>query len=121
MTSIFPVRWKVVRLVLLYKGNTKPQAEPSSYRPLSLLDGVRKLFERLILCRLNAHLDAEDGLRNLQFGFRRGRSTWDVLMCVIEQADRAARGPARSRHLCAVLDIILGPELELLSDDAFRR
>ena len=105
VTSIFPARWKVARLVLLHKGNTKPQAEPSSYRPLSLLDGVGKLFERLILCRLNAHLDAEDGLSNLQFGFRRGRSTCDALRCVIEQAERAARGPARNRHLCAVVAI----------------
>jgi len=93
--SIFPARWKVARLVLVYKGNNKPQAEPSSYRPLSLLDGVGKLFERLILCRLNAHLDANDSLSNLQFGFRRGRSTSDALRCVIEQAERAARGPAR--------------------------
>ncbi|KAL4084731.1 hypothetical protein QTP88_027651 [Uroleucon formosanum] len=62
--GIFPIRWKVARLVLLNKGNNKPQAEPSSYRPLSLLDGVGKLFERLILCRLNAHLDANDSLSN---------------------------------------------------------
>ncbi|KAL4119434.1 hypothetical protein QTP88_012243 [Uroleucon formosanum] len=103
--GIFPARWKVARLVLLYKGNNKPRAEPSSYRPLSLLDGVGKLFERLILCRLNAHLDANDSLSNLQFGFRRGRSTSDALRCVIEQAERAARGPARSRQLCAVVAI----------------
>ncbi|KAL4089758.1 hypothetical protein QTP88_024729 [Uroleucon formosanum] len=103
--GIFPARWKVARLVLLYKGNNKPRAEPSSYRPLSLLDGVGKLFERLILCRLNAHLDANDSLSNLQFGFRRGRSTSDALRCVIEQAERAARGPARSKKLCAVVAI----------------
>ncbi|KAL4103526.1 hypothetical protein QTP88_018889 [Uroleucon formosanum] len=103
--GIFPARWKVARLVLLYKGNNKPRAEPSSYRPLSLLDGVGKLFERLILCRLNAHLDANNSLSNLQFGFRRGRSTSDALRCVIEQAERAARGPARSRQLCAVVAI----------------
>ncbi|KAL4121042.1 hypothetical protein QTP88_013627 [Uroleucon formosanum] len=103
--GIFPARWKVARLVLLHKGNNKPRAEPSSYRPLSLLDGVGKLFERLILCRLNAHLDANDSLSNLQFGFGRGRSTSDALRCVIEQAERAARGTARSRQLCAVVAI----------------
>jgi len=50
-------------------------------------------------------MDANDSLSNLQFGFRRGRSTWDALRCVIEQAERAARSPARSRHLCAMVAI----------------
>ncbi|KAL5243265.1 hypothetical protein ACI65C_010675 [Semiaphis heraclei] len=50
-------------------------------------------------------MDANDSLSNLQFGFCRGRSTCDALRCVIEQAERAARGPARSRYLCAVVAI----------------
>lgn len=43
-TGRFPRRWKVARLVLLFKSKEKPPEEPSSYRPLSLLDGVGKLF-----------------------------------------------------------------------------
>ncbi|KAL4111987.1 hypothetical protein QTP88_015840 [Uroleucon formosanum] len=48
-------------------------------------------------------MDINDSLSDLQFGFRRGRSTCDTLRCVIEQAERAAWGPACSRYLCAVV------------------
>lgn len=37
--GILPARWKVARLVLLYKGNAKPQAEPSSYSSSSFTAG----------------------------------------------------------------------------------
>ncbi|KAL4091732.1 hypothetical protein QTP88_026379 [Uroleucon formosanum] len=75
-------------------------------RPAMLLNLFNKCFVMGIFpARLNAHLDANDSLSNLQFGFRRGRSTSDALRCVIKQAERAARGPARSRQLCAVVAI----------------
>jgi len=103
VTGIFPARWKVARLVLLHKGNGKPLAESSSYRPLSLLDELSELFERLLLSRMTAHLDATSSLSDNQIGFRRGISTSDALKCVIKQAERAGSGPARKRLLCAVV------------------
>jgi hypothetical protein len=52
----FPSRWKHARLVLLHKGQGKPPEIPSSYRPISLLDEAGKVFERVLLNRLESHI-----------------------------------------------------------------
>lgn len=57
-----PERWKTARLVLLYKGYEKPTEEPSSYKPLCMLDSAGKLLELMILQRINQRLD-ETGQR----------------------------------------------------------
>lgn len=75
----FPRVWKRSRLVLIKKGD-KPAGEPSSYRPLCLLDCTGKLFEKILDNRLRDILEssAQDGLSDNQYGFRRGRSTIDA-------------------------------------------
>lgn len=74
----FPSTWKIGRLVLLRKGD-KPLGDPTSYRPLCLLDCLGKLFEKILDSRLRHHLDDTGGLDERQFGFRKGRSTTDAL------------------------------------------
>lgn len=74
----FPDTWKNARLVLIRKGD-KPLDAPSSYRPLCLLDCLGKLLEKILDNRLRSFLDANDGLHDRQFGFRKGRSTIDAL------------------------------------------
>jgi len=103
--GIFPSRWKIARLVLLYKGAGKPATLASSFRPLSLLNGVGKLFERLVLQRLSAWLDENSPLSNNQYGFRAGRSTVDAIRKVVKIAGDAAMGPTSVRDICAVATI----------------
>lgn len=71
-----PSTWKRSQLVLIKKTD-KPAREPSSYRPLGLLDCAGKLLEKIIDNRLRDFLetDAINGLSENQYGFRRGRST----------------------------------------------
>lgn len=52
MGGIFPRQCKIARFVLLYKGQRKSVTSALSFRLLSLLNGVDKLFKRLILQRL---------------------------------------------------------------------
>lgn len=82
LEGIFPKRWKVQRLVLLDKGKGNP-SEPSSYRPLYLLDSAKKLFKKLIKPRLQKAIAGAGGLSNNQFGFMKGRSTIDAIQKVI--------------------------------------
>ncbi|CAB0029155.1 unnamed protein product, partial [Trichogramma brassicae] len=49
-TGVFPSGWKRQRLVLLPKPG-KPPDEPSSYRPLCMLDTAGKILERIICDR----------------------------------------------------------------------
>lgn len=45
VSGVFPDKWKSAKLVLLHMGKDKPTNEPSSFRLISLLDGIDKLFE----------------------------------------------------------------------------
>ncbi|XP_053674062.1 uncharacterized protein LOC128724361 [Anopheles nili] len=80
----FPAQWKRQRLVLLAKPD-KPPGLPSSYRPLCMLDTAAKVFERIVLNRLNEHLEQVDTppLSPAQCGFRRGRSTVQAIQEVV--------------------------------------
>lgn len=82
----FPDPWKISRLVLIPKGgpaSDDPNATPKA-RPICLLSEVGKLFERIIISRLEHHM-SENRVADLaeeQYGFRGGRSTCDALMKV---------------------------------------
>jgi len=101
----FPHRWKTARLVLLHKGAGKPIDDPSSYRPLCMINTTGKMLERLLLQRLNEHLDRTGQRSENQFGFRRGRSTEDAIERLTEIAHGAARGAVQHRDLCVVVSL----------------
>lgn len=101
----FPERWKRARLVLLRKGENKPLDEPSSYRPLCMLDTAGKLLERLISWRLEAFLTSSDGIADNQYGFRKKRSTIDAINVVTSIARFAARGAVQHRKLCVLITL----------------
>jgi len=101
----FPARWKTARLVLLHKGSGKPIDEPSSFRPLCMLDSAGKLLERLLLGRLNQHLDETGQRSENQFGFRNGRSTVDAIERVLQAAHGAATGAVQHRDICVAVSL----------------
>ena len=60
----------------------KPDKLPSlttSYRPISLISSIMKLFERVIEQRLRSHLEQIGFINKHQSGFRRAKSTDDHL------------------------------------------
>ena len=66
--------WKVAVLCILTKPN-KPPSQTTSYRPISLLSAIMKLFERVIEKRLQKHLEDNSVFSKYQSGFRKSRST----------------------------------------------
>lgn len=84
----FPSCWKAARLVLLKKPN-KPDGEPTSYRPLCLLDEGGKVLERLLCNRIITHIRENGDLAQNQYGFRAGRSTIDAV-AYLKEATRLA-------------------------------
>ncbi|CAB0032892.1 unnamed protein product, partial [Trichogramma brassicae] len=90
-TGVFPSSWKRQRLVLLPKPG-KPPDEPSSYRPLCMMDTAGKILERIICERLEAFTEGPGGLSERQYGFRKGRSTIDAIEDVISVAREAIAG-----------------------------
>uniref|UniRef100_A0ABD2WNF7 Reverse transcriptase domain-containing protein n=1 Tax=Trichogramma kaykai TaxID=54128 RepID=A0ABD2WNF7_9HYME len=106
-TGVFPSSWKRQRLVLLPKPG-KPPDEPSSYRPLCMLDTAGKILERIICGRLEAFTEGPGGLSERQYGFRKGRSTIDAIEDVISTAREAIAGKRwyhGTKKYCAVVTL----------------
>lgn len=83
-----PQMWKVAEVVMIPKPG-KPPHEITSYRPISLLPSMSKLFERLLLKRLKPIIENKKLIPDHQFGFRNKHSTIDQvhrITNVIEQA-----------------------------------
>ena len=57
----------------------KPPLQTTSYRPISLLSAIMKLFERVIEKRLRKHLEDNGFFSKYQSGFRKFKSTNDHL------------------------------------------
>jgi hypothetical protein len=61
---------------------------PSFYRPISLLDTVGKLFEKILLARVLRDVSERRLLRDEQFGFRPRHSTTLQLARLVERVNR---------------------------------
>ena len=73
-----PTAWKVATLRLLLKPDKLPSLS-TSYRPISLISSIMKLFERVIEQRLRSHLEHIGFINKHQSGFRKAKSTDDHL------------------------------------------
>lgn len=67
-TSIFPDKWKTANVVLIHKGGNKNDV--NNFRPISLLPIPGKMFEKLMHGRILDHLEKNDILTDVQWGFR---------------------------------------------------
>ena len=75
----FPSIWKTSSIIPIHKMR-RPLDCPVSFRPISLISCVSKLFERTILSRLLFFLESNSILSPRQAGFRPGRSTLDQIL-----------------------------------------
>ena len=60
------------------KNGKKNDGNPASYRPISLLSNLGKIYKRAIANRMIA-ISSENSWLSLQFGFRSGKSTIDAI------------------------------------------
>ena len=73
-----PTAWKLATLRMLLKPDKLPSLT-TSYRPISLISSIMKLFERVIEQRLRSHLEHIGFINKHQSGFRKAKSTDDHL------------------------------------------
>jgi hypothetical protein len=57
----------------------KPPNEVTSYRPLSLLPIISKLFKKILLKLLKPLIESKNLIPSLQFGFRNKHATTDQI------------------------------------------
>lgn len=82
--SYFPTLWKSGKIVAIPKPG-KDLSDPKSYRPISLLSNIGKVFERLILIQLQAHEEKNKIFIAQQFGFRSEHSTVQQILRITEE------------------------------------
>jgi hypothetical protein len=100
--NYFPSQWKLAKLLMFPKAG-KDLTSPLNYRPISLLNSLGKLFEKIILKRLNSQLSEQNILREEQFGFKRGHSTTHALLRNVERITHGFNYKKATVMLC--LDI----------------
>ena len=87
LTRHFPSLWKNTRVTCILKPGTNP-ALPSSYRPISLLDTICKLFEKILISMISHEVRDGGLLRDEQFGFRPSYTTSLLLARLVERITR---------------------------------
>lgn len=79
-SQTFPNTWKMARIQPIPKRGKK--CMPQNYRPVSLLSIISKVMERVINDELIKYLESQRIISDRQYGFRRQRSTGDLLAYV---------------------------------------
>ena len=80
--STFPDIWKKANVHPLFKSGDKSLAR--NYRPISLLDSLGKVFERIVFKHLFNYLRSNNILTPLQSGFVPGDSTVNQLVYLLD-------------------------------------
>jgi hypothetical protein len=70
--SHIPKKLKCGNIITLYKGGRKRKDDPGSYRAISLTSSILKLYERVLISRINAETNIS--FCPLQGGFQKGFS-----------------------------------------------
>ena len=76
---IYPVNWKVAKLAVIPKGKRALLTKAGSYRPVSLLSAMGKLYERILVSRVERDYDAKGLNSPSQFGFKASLSAEDAI------------------------------------------
>jgi len=105
-----PERWKIAIITPSFKSGDKEKV--TQYRPISNLDSLSKIYERIVLQRLNS-MDEMDGC--FQHGFKENRST---VTAALELQDYVA-SRLDSGQIVGTYCIDLSAAFDLLRPDKF--
>lgn len=102
-SQIFRREWKEAKLLLIPKSGSSPD-QPSSYRPLCLINVFGKLLESVVKERIERELEEKGGLADGQHGFRKGRSTMSAMREVL-RIGQAAKSKKKSERWCILITL----------------
>ena len=77
ISCTYPSSWKHALVQPVPKKGDR--SNPSNYRPIALTSTVAKVFETLLNSHFIKHLESNNILSDHQYGFRKARSTRDLL------------------------------------------
>ena len=74
-SGIFPDQLKIAKVLPIYKNTELDDNDLNSYRPISILPTISKIFEKVVHFQLYNYLSIHNLLYKDQFGFRTNHST----------------------------------------------
>ena len=86
-TAIFPKSLKIAKAVPSFKKDDPTTV--NNYRPISLLNSISKIFEKVIHQQLNSYLLQNNLLYGSQYGFRSNHSTELAALGLVERISGA--------------------------------
>lgn len=87
-TEYVPKQQKRTQKMMLFKPG-KPPDQVTSYRLISLLQTLSKLFKKLLLKQLRPTVEVRQLISEHQFGFRNEHSTIEHVRCVTNVINKA--------------------------------
>ncbi|XP_063232211.1 uncharacterized protein LOC134536427 [Bacillus rossius redtenbacheri] len=100
-TNSWPTTWKTAKVILFPKPG-KDATDPQNYRPMSLLSTISKVAEKIIIAKLNTHLEQHNTLPDQQFGFRPRHSTTHDLVRITEHITTGFNKKHKKQYTAAV-------------------
>ena len=82
-SKYFPQLLLKIKMIFFGKPNADT-TDPLNYRPISLIETICKIFEKIMTSRFSYFLEHHNLLSESQFGFRKRRSTQQVITMVCE-------------------------------------
>jgi hypothetical protein len=101
--NFFPQPWKSSKVIIIGKPNKPSYDTLSNFRPISLINNLAKVLEKIVLSRLQWHSSTDRWLSPNQHGFMAGRSTESAGHALVSFCEAGISNKCITA--CAFLDI----------------
>jgi len=111
--GLFPDRFKLAQVTPLLKKAGLDTSEPSNYRPISNLNTISKIIERVCLVRLLPHIAATGNFNPLQSAYRKQHSTETALLKILDDLNKVVN----SRNTAVLIGLDLSAAFDTIEHD----
>ena len=103
LLGIMPEKWREIRVIFLAKADKPSYDVPKAFRPISLMNFIMKIQEKIIIWYIMDTVMIDRPLQDEQFGFRTMRSCEACLTMIYQNVDKGLL--KRLYTIMALLDI----------------